>query len=234
VTYQVAVYITNALYDYGQDNYEDGYRARDRAAEYIKEAIDYYDTEDVRSMSEIINAPREYTNRSFEEECLCSSRYNCEYSSLVDWWQTYVDKQCEDLFQAEHSTLLLTSTSESDGGVAMGRFSTAQTGQGICDLPSPAERYGFDNSHDCMHTVLEEVGHSLMSGTNDSDGDGITEHDVGAIYEESEGDCITPMGVNNSENEAGENDCENYQDGDPTGWRLIWSPCCERNWISSL
>lgn len=238
-TYQAAVYTTSELYGYCDEQFGDGYRAQQRAATHLDGAIQAAGfTPDVRTPNDLIPAPTEDTSTSFSTECPCFTADTCNYDYLHVWFGDYV--VCNNLFEAEHSNVLLTNTSAVNGGRASADnsfpYCAAETGQHAADLPSTYDRYGYADAHNAMHTVLEEVGHNFIDTVDNNDGDGVYEHDAGAVFTHSNGNTISPMGIDNEEvsYDGGENNCETSFATDVQGWQLEWASCCIGDWRAAI
>ena len=240
-TYEISVYVSRELYDYGDQNYNDGYQAQKRAATFIDGAFNLTShSVDLVTPNDKIPAPVESSHTQFDATCPCGSgSTTCTYDQLVFWWKRYND--CSSTYTADDCNLLLTSTSATDGGYANdqpGQWGHAQTGRHICDLSSSYEWAGKKSEHDAMHTALEEIGHNLLKSpsTVDGDNDGDGSHDCGQPYNyNSNFYAISPMGVNDKEldYDGGTNDCNESWNYDPTGWALRWSYCCYNQWKST-
>jgi hypothetical protein len=150
---------------------------------------------------------------------------------LVGWWKDYA--QC-NFTNADDSNMLITYTGSHDGGnaYASGKFAQAETGAHLGELSSSYDVHGYNDEHDCLHTVLEEIGHNLLDTNIDDDGDDIGHHDCGSIIPRSP-ETITPMGIDGKELSfsSGENNCEDYYDTSPDGWECQWSNCAESYFI---
>lgn len=227
-SYEVAVYITDALYNYGDSDFNDGYVAQKRAQTYIQGAFDrtshsvsFVDPDSTP------NAPTEYYNKSFTTACPCDPRYNCSYDRLLGWFKDWVE--CNNKPQAADSNLLLSKTDNVNGGVAYGGgiYAHAQTGKYVARLYDTYEEYGYKKSHDGMNTAYHEMGHNFMGDTGDGDGDGVGHHDVAGVYDHgTQDDTISAMKINGDTN-----DCGDLVDTSNIGGNeMAWSDCCLSNW----
>lgn len=230
-SYEIAVYITSELYQYGQNNYGDGYRARERAKTYIQGAMDRHGhTADFVSTDGYHpNVITQKYDTSFTTTCPCDPRYNCSYNNLLDWFKAWIE--CDGKPSGADSNIILSKTNSSSGGVAYGsggsKYAHATTGKFVCDLPSSYENYGWSDSHDGMNTILHEIGHNLMqgSGVDGSDPDDAGHHDVAALKSRIDWYTITAMKIKGGENECGDTYSQGYE-----GWENTWSDCCESFW----
>jgi hypothetical protein len=207
-TYEISVFITQELYEYGNNNYNDPYRARNRAATYLERGIEDYSSHYVTIVKgdKTPSAPREDVHGSFTGPCICDPFYDCTWDNLYDWWVDWYQYNCKDPHkEAQHTNLLLTAGSGLGRGG--GAFAIAGSGQGICDLSQDYLSYGFDDSHHAMWVAMQEAGHSLQSGVDipDYDDDGHrSNHDTGKVYQHSAHYTKSPMGVSNEANDCGE------------------------------
>lgn len=222
--YEIAVYSTAKLQRYGEDNYNNQFQAKDRAETFIEGAYNRhgYSVNFVNTTSYEPNPPTEKKGESFTTQCPCDHKFDCSYSSVVRWFDSWLD--CNGP-QAADSTILLTKTSQTNGGVALGSIVHVQTGEHICDLPSSYEDYGWNDEDNAMNSVLHEIGHCMMNGTRDEDGDNTTEHDVAALKSRVDWYTITAMDIDGSYN-----DCQNKYSTGYEGWEHTWSNCCVSNW----
>jgi len=223
-SYEIAVYVTDSLYNRCQDNHGDGYIAQTRAKTYLQGAFDRTN----HSVSFLTppstpNAPTEYYSKSFTTACPCDTRYNCSYEALLGWFQDWVE--CNNKPKAQDSNILLSNTSNVNGGLAQvpaGTYAHAQTGRYIARLPPSYEKYGMKESHNGMHTAIEVVGHNLIGSVDDDDGDGGKHHDLAVIKDHGyQKETITGMGIKGSQNE-----CGTYWDTSTIdGNEMAWSDC---------
>lgn len=224
--FEVAVYLTYELQNYGSNNYGNKFQAKDRAETFIEGAfnrhgysVSFVDTTDYSPAP-----PTEKYKDSFTTACPCDYRYDCSYDYLVGWFDDWLN--CNEV-QAEDSTILLSKVDNVNGGAAGGggTVAHAQTGKHVCDLPSSYEEYGWNDEDNGMNTVLHEIGHNLMGNTGDEGNDGVGHHDVAKLSSRVDWYTITAMDINGSEN-----DCQDTYNNDFQGWEHTWSDCCVSNW----
>lgn len=222
--YGIEVYTSAKLQTYGKDYYNNQYQAKDRAEEFIRGAYNRhgYSVNFVDTTGYKPNPPTEKKGESFTTQCPCDYKFDCSYSSVLSWFISWLD--CNGP-QAIDSTILLTKTNQTNGGVALGSVAHAQTGKHVCNLPSSYEDYGWNDEDNAMNTVLHEIGHCLMSGTRNDDGDSEEEHDVAALENRFDWYTITAMDIEGNVNDCGETSSTGYD-----GWEHTWSDCCVSNW----
>lgn len=230
MSYQIGVWISSELYN------ADGWTPLDRAVEWIDGALNktdkggnatgYYDT---------VPAPVEDKETSFSTQYPCLNE-SCSYDHLLQWWDDYAP--CHFNVQSD-SNILITLDDDyhpMDGGRAWqsGKYAIAETGKYLSGLSSTYGEYGKGDPHDCMHTVLEEIGHNLLQENTDDEGkynngDGYNHHDNGSIQKHDGEGYITPMGIDDKELsfDSGSNNCDEYYSTSPVGYELHWSECAE-------
>lgn len=231
--FDIAVFITQEVYDYGSNNYGDGFRARDRVVTFIEGAFNEASNHSatVTGASEVPKAPREKTKGSLTASCICNPNFTCSWSSLLAWWDDWlINANCMDPHtRADDCNLLITKGS--DGGLGGGRNTEPGTavsswGQFLVDLPSTYDRFVWSEPGHKMWVVLQEMGHTLLDDQPDKDGDGVG-HDSGNVFFDSTTGkySISPMGVtgdamiegyhlNNCEERVDKDDADNDGDGD--------------------
>lgn len=223
--YEIAVYLTYELQNFGESNYSNPFQAKDRAETFIKGAYDRhgYSVNFVDTTDYSPNPPTEKYNDSFTTACPCHTSYDCSYDKMCHWFDDWLD--CNGP-RGDNVTLIISKTSNTNGGVHIGGgVCHAQTGEYVCELPSSYEKYGWNGEDNAMNTVLHEIGHYHMESTRDEDGDGEEEHDVARLFSRVDWYTITAMKIKGSEN-----DCSDTYNNDPSGWEHTWSACCESNW----
>lgn len=227
--YEVAVYITDALYNYGQSDFNDGFVAQKRARKYIQGAFDRIGhSVSFLTPSATPNAPTQKYDKSFTTACPCDIRYNCSYGSLLDWFKDWIE--CNNKPQAADSNLLLSNKETANGGNAYpgGIYAHSQTGKLIARLPDQYHGYGYKKKYNGMETGLHEIAHNLMGDVGDEDQDGAGHHDVASAYghSQTQPDTISAMEVEGSTNDCGYLiDTSNVE-----GYEMLWSDCCVSNW----
>lgn len=198
---KVGVWVSRNLYD------ETGYTVRDKAVSYLQNSdsnVSYY--YDAVAKPEIITAPTEEPNSSFDAKYPCDRTFTISYDNLYDWWQDYTDCELDNL--EPDCNLLITNNSGACGGGRGGGTLAVANGNRIENL---ADGLTYDDSCAAysMGTVLQEVGHCIVN-VSDSDGDGHGDHDTcDNVYHNSE-QYITPMGVGYQDELNSYNECGDY------------------------
>lgn len=225
-TYEASVHITTDLHQYGEDNYNDGYIAQDRAATYIQGAFDRSShTVYLNTPPERPNPGAETIDTEYTAACPCNTSFNCTYNSVVGYYKDWLD--CHS-YESKDVNIVISSTSNIGGGetCGCGTHAHSQSGQKICDLDSSYQDYGFTDPFNAMQTSLHEIGHLLLKAfPSDDDGDGETQHDMAFVYNHVDGNAVSPMYVNGDEN-----NCSTPVDQIASGKEMRWSGCCEDYW----
>lgn len=229
-TYDVAIYISDELYDYGQEEYSDGYVAQDRAATYIDGAFGEISYKvNLTTPNETVWLPTENYNTSFTTSHPCHNE-TLDYASILPYFKDWVE--CKNVYEAADSNILLTADGNTDGGRAYlgGNKSVAQTGTHICDLSSRYSLYGTESWYDGMHTALHEVGHNHQLTQEEygvSSDDEYDVHNVGNSYDTTSNRTFSPLATPDSTNECN----ENVPPADD--WHQTWSECSVDHWSDS-
>jgi hypothetical protein len=247
-SFDIEIFETRELQISMNDEYDNTWRAAERAENWIKGAFDgnssYEATVGIAKDSEPDPKIEGPAGESFEQSCICHWEYTCSYNNLFDWWGSWLSSECKDPHDdAEDCRLLLTDYSGS--GLGGGDKAVACVGKEVAKLDSTHNRFGEQSRHSSMDTVLEEIGHALIhwDGDNncshsDDDGDGRA-HDSGVIKYDSSADDygVTPMGItgdrcnNNCADDSSLNTnycfskCDDDSDGNPDGYILEYSDC---------
>lgn len=248
-TLKISIYQTSEL----EASY--GSKAINRAETWIKGAFSHTDNHSVNitKSSTLVGAPQQGpAGDSFSTNCMCTTEFVCDYNNLYDWWDTWLQEvgNCNSGPVEPDSNLLLTDYS-SGGGLGGGNVAVACVGQEIAQLDSSHSLFGYQNRHNGMDTVLEELGHCFINwdeaidcAHSDDDGDG-RGHDSGVVQYDLEANRygITPMGLtgdrchNNCSDDSSLDTqscfskCDTDGDGDPDGWCLTYSTCTECGFV---
>jgi hypothetical protein len=168
---------------------------------------------------ERIYAPEECPHTSFSTDFPCDGNLDStSYDQLYSWWVDYTD-YCDLNLEAD-ANLLVTNCSGSCGGGTGGGTRAVANGNRIENPPSSWTKYENSCGAYSMGTVLQEVGHCLVNGVSDSDGDGHGEHDTCDTTYQSGDYYSTPMGVGYHDELDDKNECEDIVT-DPTGSKYV-------------
>lgn len=223
-TFDITVFITQALYDNGNFNYGDGWRARDRVITFIDGAFGLSDHDANIDGADVAPAPPvETVHQSFTGSCICNPTFDCQWDDLLAWWDDWLmNADCKDPHPQSSDLNLLVSNADG-GGLGGGRNDppgtcVAGTGKAVIDLPSSYDPFVWTDAGKGMWVTLQEMGHTLLHDVPDKDGDGVG-HDTGAIVQDIENKqySVTPMGITGSAtNSDGDelNNCDNPHDKD--------------------
>jgi len=120
--------------------------------------------------------------------------------------------------------VLLTAKDGGSGLTSSNYYTTSEGGPDIADLPSSYSKYGSGAVYEDMQNVLHEIGHSLLSLSN--------EHNVGTVQQPSgENDYYrTPMGHGGN---ASDDYCGNSTPADhDSGHELMYyNPDCTTDYF---
>lgn len=235
--FEIGLYTSDALYYDCNNEFGNGYEGVDRAAEFIEGAFNRSSSHSVtvRKSSNKIQAPQEAINSSFEAEAPCTS-ITGTWDDLRDWWDYYVnDADCKskDVI-ANDCNLLLTAAS--GGGLGGPREAAAGGIFTVAKNYSSYQKWDADPAFNQVDTLLEEVGHTLVTNMVDNDyqfvgdksgGDGQTPHDSARLYDHNGKYAITPIGITGDTeyNNCGQKVDKYLWDGD--AWEARYSPCTE-------
>lgn len=238
--FEIAVFVTKDVYD------DNGYQARDRVATFTEGAFGETSrhTVDVLRADETPNPPQEKINSSVSGNCICDWTLDCSWDNLLDWWDDWlIYSECNDSHtQAADCNLLVTAAD--GGGLGGGRNSTPGTaitngGLDLKDLPSSYEPYVWTTAGKKMWVALQEMGHSLIDGMPDSDGDG-TGHDSARVIEDPDNgkETITPMGITGDAtwNRDLQNNCGKAYDKSSVDGKsaCFWNDSCTTKYFTKL
>jgi hypothetical protein len=203
--FEIAVFSTTELFEDCDNAFGDGFKGRDIVIEFINGAFGRSDTHSVsiEPATDIIDAPQEGVGGPFEAKVPCSP-YDGEWSDLRSWWDFWFNEAgCKDPHTKEKDCNLLL-TAASSGGTGGPREPVAGGAFTIADEYSSYKEWDKDPAFNKVDTVLEEVGHTLVSDMVDNDyddyyghpnGDGTLGHDSGRLYEHNGKYAITPIGI---------------------------------------
>lgn len=233
-TYDIAIYVTDKCWEFGDKWYGNGYKAAEVAKTYIEGAFSHIDGKDVTITIpfQTPNPPKEAAGADMcDDICSNDGESGC-WNTLWGWWTEWLNNSpCIDPeYYAKDCNFLI---SKGDGGGrAAVDAAVASVGSDLAALDKTYEDFGYDDDlHAAADTVLEELGHCLITNMSDADSDG-SGHDSGVVMYDSANAsyAITPMGLNNDTN-----NCENnpypksYTDTDsdsgPDGWAFQYSQC---------
>jgi hypothetical protein len=216
-TYEISVFITQELYDYADQQFNDPRRPQYRALDFIEGAVEYWGDHTVnrvypdKTPDPPYECPDGSVNNSFCGPCICRPLDRCCWNHMYDWWKDWYQSSCKDPHaEAADCNVLLTKAHDC-AGRGGGKFAVAGAGEYICELPTDWRRalYNTDEAQ-AMWITLQEVGHSLIDEgdmsqcDNDGDNDSFS-HDSGRIYDPSGWEpYYTPMGVTG---DTTENNC---------------------------
>lgn len=210
-TFYVGVWITQAQYN------ENGYEVRNTVENYVEAADSANSNKYVYGYRKdgVPSAPTECPNESFTTSYPCDRTFDVTYDNLLPWWDDYAN--CENLPTESDSNLLVTDCDGSCGG---GRAYVHGTtcyinGNDIEYLSNTHVDYDSGCGAYGMGGALQEIGHNLMDGPSDSDGDGQGQHDTGKTVYHSDGYAVTPMSAGYWSKLSGDNECgKSYPDPD--------------------
>lgn len=238
-TFEIAVFTSEKLYNHCDDDFGNGFEARDMAIEFIEGAFERSSDHSVvvEPADQTINAPQESINSSFESTVPCSSETGT-WADLWDWWKYWLNKaDCNDPHTYEKDCNLLLTDADG-GGLGGGRIACSGGGYVVADNYDSYKDYGFEEEFGKAETILEEVGHCLVKDMEDEDygdddGDGQLAHDSGDLFYHDpingkSGYTITPIGVTGDEeyNNCGEK-VDKDENWNESGWEARYSSCTE-------
>lgn len=218
----VGLWITQAQYN------ENEFEVRDKADTYIQSESTSDDPARLwgYTKSEVYSAPTEDPHESFDAKYPCDRTFTITYDNLLDWWDDMVE--CEDLSTESDSNILITDNDGYCGGGLAWVYGTTcvANGNNIENLPDSYVDYEHGCGAYSMATVMQEIGHNVMDGPSDSDGDGEGQHDTGATVYHSDGRAVTPMSAGYWDDLEGDNECgESYPDPDDGYYEFRYSDC---------
>lgn len=246
-TFDVAVFVTDAVRAAGEREYDDGLRAAKRAATWIERAFDHptnpFDVS-VTVGTATPTAPEDgvFGERSGTAPCGDDRTWN----HLLDWWREYHNAECTDPATARDSHLLLSAGDGGGLGAVTGRYAVVGSGLDVLHL-GEYRRFGYAHRHKRMKNVLHELGHNLIRQSPPNDGDDVDgHHDMAAIERDDDGwfglfsrYAVTPMGIHGDENNCRCNDHPKHLTDDPwwlgdtddrpDGFALFYSGCTVRH-----
>lgn len=227
--YQIAVYGTSGLVRRTTAEHGDPWRAQKRAKTYIEGAFSRTKHK-VEVLTPRIPAPlRQHAiQRDFTKETVCDHHETKDYSTILGWFQDWLEADCTAWPVAEHSNILLTDGHNHGGGLAYGsgKFAAAASGRFVARLPEEYQKYGYPDENPsigAMWVTLHEIGHNLITydPTNDGDDDGVGHHDMAEMYQRPEGNTNTVLGMNGDENNCG----TTFDKSTLEGRELTYSDC---------
>jgi len=215
-TFEIAVWETKELYD------SVGYQAQTRVEEYLEGAIDTQSEHSVNVLtpSDVIGAPTEEVQESFDAKYPCDRTFTITYDGLLEWWVDVVDCNISDSSEASDANFLLTNSDGQLGNSVGDYYSVAEGGPSIANLPSSYDLYGCSDPYDSMQTALHEIGHCLMDGANYDPP--FEEHEVGNVYDHNGTKARTPFARTNMYNE-----CDSWVEDHDGCDEMRYSECCE-------
>ncbi|ACV47082.1 MULTISPECIES: hypothetical protein [Halomicrobium] len=222
-TFDVTVYTSKEAHS------NDGFDARDMAIEFIEGAFNRSDNHsvDATASDSIVDAPVEYANDPFKGPMPCHS-YRTWYDDLLHWFREWLD--CNEPSEIATDCNLLV-TYGTTGGLGGGDDAYACVGEKLVQFDS-YEEYGYETKHDSVDTLLEELGHALVSNMENEDDDKVA-HDSGYIFHHSEGNTITPIGITGDTDYNNCNVYVNKDRWDGEGWEARYSQCTEDNFVKN-
>lgn len=235
-SFDVAVFTTGDLYNHCNDEFGDGFAGRDIAIDFIEGAFNRSSNHSVNTIaaSDIVHTPTEKIREPFEAPAPCYEGLgDVSWTDLRDYWKFWIeDADCKDPHASGKDCNLLLSDTP-NGGLGGGKYACSGGAFVVASNYSSYENYGFDPAFNKVDTILEEVGHCLVSNMKDEDygdnnGDGKIPHDSGRLYSTFEGYTITPIGITG---DVDYNNCGKFVDKDGLwsgdGWNARYSPCTE-------
>jgi len=252
-TYEIGIWVTKNHYDYADYYYSDGYKARDVAAQWIKDSFNISPhSVSIIKGDEVIKTPDTYDYYESEfcgDPCWTSSEI-CWYNSLEYWVQLYSSQpNCKvDLKSAADIRILLGNDGDLSG-LSSSRFVVTNAGSNLLQLSSSGyERFTNNQDAEGIKTILHQIGHSLLEDTlPQKDEYPGNDHDMGEVVHNKKNGLyhkyyISPMGIVGDDNNCGEMISGNYHakgnvpedgDGNKTHWSLRLSSCCQDYFRSS-
>lgn len=228
-SFEVAVFTTSDLYWDCSSEFGDGYEARDIAAEFIEGAFSRSTNHTVTVLKPDtrVSAPQEQINDSFKAQPPCSGPIGT-WEDLRDWWDYWVnDAACKDPHtEAADCNLLLTGAS--GGGLGGPREACAGGAFTIANNYDSYQNWDDQPAFNQVDTVLEELGHTLVSDMSNED-DGTIPHDSGRLYEHNGTYAITPIGITGDTDYNNCNEYVNKSRWDENAWEARYSPCTEEH-----
>lgn len=202
-TFSVGVWITQAQYN------ENGYEVRNTVENYLEAAESGDSNVYIYGYRKdgVFSPPTECPGESFTTSYPCDRTFDVTYDNLLPWWDDY--SRCENLSTESDSNLLVTDCDKYCGGGRAYVHGTTcfANGNNIENLPNTHTDYDSGCGSYSMATALQEVGHNLMDGPSDSDGDGEGQHDTGETVYHSGSYAVTPMSAGYWSDLEGDNEC---------------------------
>lgn len=234
-TYDVHVFITEQLYQ------REGFTPQDNFISFLRGAFSNTSGMDVNAYgpNNTVPAPTQDSHSgssTFFADDPCGSGQK-EYDTLAHWWQDELN--CNNYYEANDSTLLITDTDNEFGGWAFydgnGTASVAEGGRPIATDGSYV-KFGNSEATRAHRTGLEEVGHNLQRTNNDAlispNHKQYDHHQTGITPSTSSNVWVTPLGRTLCQRNDGQNVCGDSVDTSTCGYRdaLFYSQCSAHYW----
>lgn len=209
----IGVFSTQKLANNSEFATGDSLYAARVARTYIEGTLNYTNyTYDVQlERDKFPNPPKEPPGASVTDD-LCNTGSEKSHNTVWNW---FVDRwkysSCKDPHLDVDDVYLLLTGSEGGG---LGTRKTAAAGAlDLINLEITYNHFGYGDKFFTVDTVLEEIGHCLISNMSDEDGDG-SGHDSGMVKQDpSTGEmCISPMGLKEYQTYTALNYQENNRD----------------------
>lgn len=219
-TFDVGLYQSQRQYD------ENGNAVINRVATYLENGTDNTPHSINTSKKGTVSIPEECRGTSFTTQYPCDRSFDVTYDGPYYWWEDYT--QCVLGNTASDSNLLISDCDgvcgggRAEGGSVSNSTRAFTNANAVENLPSSFTDYDVSCGAFSMGIAMQEVGHNLMAGISDDDGDDQDEHDTADTIEHGGDYYTTPMGVSywGQDELSGDNECGDNIDR-PTGSRYV-------------